>query len=39
MLKSNKRVLRNELIRKIMKERKVSLPVASKIIKAENLKY
>jgi hypothetical protein len=39
MLKSNRRILRAELIRKIMKDRKVSMIKASQIIKAENLKY
>jgi hypothetical protein len=39
MLKANKRVLRAELIRKIMKERGVSMIKASQIIKQENLKY
>ena len=39
MLKSNKRMMRAELVRKIMKERGVKMIEASKIIKKENLKY
>jgi hypothetical protein len=39
MLNANKRMLRAELVRRIMKERKVSMIKASQIIKAENLKY
>jgi hypothetical protein len=39
MLKANKRLLRNNLIRKIMKDRKVNMIKASQIIKQENLKY
>jgi hypothetical protein len=39
MLASNRRMLRAELIRKIMKDRKVNMITASQIIKSEKLKY
>jgi hypothetical protein len=39
MLKSNKRMMRAELVRKIMKERGVKMIEASRIIKKEGLKY
>jgi hypothetical protein len=39
MLNANRRILRAELVRRIMKDRKVSMIKASQIIKAENLKY
>jgi hypothetical protein len=39
MLKANRKMLRAELVRKVMKERGVSMIKASQAIKAENLKY